>query len=76
MKGLMTVAALFAALLALVVVTGLIAAFTAPEGWVIGVVALALMAAMVALVRFDGRREPAPPVLDTRRWTPGRGNLA
>lgn len=76
MKGLMAVAALFAALLALVVVTGLIAAFTAPGGLAIGIVALALMAALAALVRFDGRREPAPPVLDTRRWSPGRGNLA
>lgn len=75
MKGLMAVAAVFAALLALVVVTGFIAAFTAPGGLAIGIVALALMAALAALVRFEGRREPAPPVLDTRRWSPGRGNL-
>ena len=47
-----------------------------PELRPTGLVGLALVVAMILLVRRGGRhQEPAPPVLDSRRWVPGRRSL-
>lgn len=76
MKGLLPLVTVLALFLVTLVAAGIVAAFTVPGARDIGVVSVLLMGALVALARSGGRREPAPPVLDSRRWTPGRGGLA
>lgn len=64
------------ALLGVLLAAVLSAIVLVPELRPTGLVGLALVVAMILMVRRGGRRqEPAPPVLDSRRWVPGRRGL-